>query len=127
MRVKRSWETLSHASAMAEQVVTLVKYSNAMRDIHSGSGIESHLPSESLCLCLCGIPPLRISCNILLNQALSPNRRFLFECARGSRLTPLDLPACPCNACCRCPSPQRGVRSGCCPLRCGRTGGAFPE
>src|SRR5215467_5882671 len=62
MRVTRSWETLSNASAMAEQVVTLVKYSKAMRYIHSGSGIESHLPSESLCLFLCGVPPLRISC-----------------------------------------------------------------
>src|SRR5215467_1155799 len=62
MRVKRSWETLSNASAMAEQLVTLVKYSNAMRYIHNGSGIESHLPSESLCLFLCGIPGLRIIC-----------------------------------------------------------------
>src|SRR6516164_4069316 len=58
----RSWETLSNASAIAEQVVTLVKYSNAMRYIHSGSGIESHLPSESLCLFLCGGPRLRIYC-----------------------------------------------------------------
>ena len=44
-----------------------------------------------------------------------------------SRLAPLDLPACPCNTCCRYPSLQYEVRSGCCPLRCGRTGGAFPE
>src|SRR5262249_27521124 len=63
MRVKRSWETLSNASAMAEQVVMLVKYSNAMRYIHSGSGIESHLPSESLCLFLCGLPVVRIFCS----------------------------------------------------------------
>src|SRR5215813_10677752 len=63
MRVKRSWETLSHASAMAEQVVMLVKYSNAMRYTHSGSGIESHLPSESLCLFLCGLPVVRIFCS----------------------------------------------------------------
>jgi hypothetical protein len=28
----------------------LVKYSKAMRYIHSGSGIDFHLPSESLCL-----------------------------------------------------------------------------
>src|SRR6516165_2486021 len=62
MRVNRSWETLSNASAMAEHVVRLVKYSNAMRYIHSGSGIESHLPSESLCLFLCGGPRLRIYC-----------------------------------------------------------------
>src|SRR5215831_3536831 len=62
MRVKRSWETLSNASALAEQVVTLLKYSNAMRYIQSGSGIESSLPQEILCLFLCGVPPLRISC-----------------------------------------------------------------
>src|SRR5262249_51461018 len=62
IRVKRSWETLSNASAIAEQVVTLLKYSNAMRYIHSGSGIESYLPKEILCLFLCGLPPLRISC-----------------------------------------------------------------
>src|SRR5262252_1646318 len=62
MRVKRSWETLSNASAMAEHVVRLVKYSNAMRYIHSGSGIDAHLPSESLCLFLCGLPVTRISC-----------------------------------------------------------------
>jgi hypothetical protein len=42
--------------------VTLVKYSNAMRYIHHGSGRESHLPSESLCLFLCGLPVARISC-----------------------------------------------------------------
>jgi hypothetical protein len=42
-------------------------------------------------------------------------------------LAPLNLPACPCNACCRYPSPPRGVGSGCCPLRCGRTGGLFPK
>src|SRR4029079_13769778 len=40
----------------------LVKYSNAMRYIQSGSGIESHLPSESLCLFLCGFPCLRNFC-----------------------------------------------------------------
>src|SRR5262250_14338 len=62
MRVNRSWETLSNASAMAEHVVRLVKYSNAMRYIHSGSGIDAHLPSESLCLFLCGLPVTRISC-----------------------------------------------------------------
>src|SRR6516162_7965884 len=62
MQVKRSWETLSNVSAMAAQVVTLVKYSNAMRSIHNGSGIESHLPSESLCIFLCGLPVARISC-----------------------------------------------------------------
>src|SRR5215469_9117192 len=62
MRVNRSWETLSNASAMAEHGVRLVKYSKAMRYIHSGSGIESHLPSESLCLFLCGLPVARISC-----------------------------------------------------------------
>ena len=28
----------------------------------SGSGIESYLPKEILCLFLCGVPPLRISC-----------------------------------------------------------------
>jgi hypothetical protein len=33
-----------------------------MRYIHSGSGIDSHLPDESLCLFLCGFPRLRISC-----------------------------------------------------------------
>src|SRR3954467_12322329 len=78
MRVKRSWETLSNASAIAEQVVTLVKYSNAMRYIQSGSGIESYLPKEILCLFLCRVPPLRISCQdkavglqvpVLLQQA----------------------------------------------------------
>src|SRR4051794_24330515 len=57
MRVKRSWETLSNASAIAEQVVTLVKYSNAMRYIQSGSGIESYLPKEILCLFLACVPP----------------------------------------------------------------------
>jgi hypothetical protein len=56
-----SGETLSNASAMAAQVITLVKYRNAMRDIHSGSGRESHRPSERLGLFLCGGPPLRIS------------------------------------------------------------------
>jgi hypothetical protein len=40
----------------------LVKYSKAMRYIHSGSGIESHLPSERLCLFLCGLPVTRILC-----------------------------------------------------------------
>src|SRR3954466_10958842 len=65
MRGKRSWETLSNASAIAEQVVTLVKYSNAMRYIQSGSGIESYLPKEILCLFLCRVPPLRISCTTL--------------------------------------------------------------
>jgi hypothetical protein len=33
-----------------------------MRYIQSGSGIESFLPKEILCLFLCGVPPLRISC-----------------------------------------------------------------
>src|SRR5262252_1614838 len=65
MRVKRSWETLSNASAMAEHVVRLVKYSNAMRYIHSGSGIDAHLPSESLWLFLCGLPVTKI---ITVNQ-----------------------------------------------------------
>src|SRR5215831_6663442 len=63
MRVKRSWETLSNASAMAEHVVILVKYSNAMRYIQSGSGIESFLPKEILCLFLCGFPLLRNFCS----------------------------------------------------------------
>src|SRR5262245_2782333 len=67
IRVKRSWETPSNASAMAEQVVMLVKYSKAMRYIQSGSGIESHLPSESLCLFLCGLPVTRILCLGLLH------------------------------------------------------------
>src|SRR5215468_4732942 len=67
MRVQRSWETLSNASAMAEHVVRLVKYSNAMRYIHSGSGIDAHLPSESLCLFLCGLPVTRISCHYYLS------------------------------------------------------------
>src|ERR671936_254795 len=71
MRVKRSWETLSNASAIAEQVVTLVKYSNAMRDIQSGSGIESYLPKEILCLFLCGIPLLRISCPNIVQLQMS--------------------------------------------------------
>src|SRR5215471_13803798 len=62
MRVNRSWETLSNASAMAEQLVKLVKYSNAMRYIHNGSGIDAHLPSESLCLFLCRLPVVRIYC-----------------------------------------------------------------
>src|SRR5215467_12148661 len=78
MRVKRSWETLSNASDMAEHVVRLVKYSNAMRYIHSGSGIDAHLPSESLCLFLCGLPVTRISCYSLhlcnLRFALSPEQ-----------------------------------------------------
>src|SRR5215467_6077002 len=74
MRVKRSWETLSNASAMAEQVVMLVKYSNAMRYIHSGSGIESHLPSESLCLFLCGLPPLRIFCSGIASSLIGRRR-----------------------------------------------------
>src|SRR5262252_9264030 len=83
MRVKRSWETLSNASAMAEHVVRLVKYSNAMRYIHSGSGIDAHLPSESLCLFLCGLPVTRISCykvarpHMSLRQPLPPP-----ECTR---------------------------------------------
>src|SRR5215468_12693615 len=33
-----------------------------MRYIHNGSGIESHLPSESLCLFLCSLPVTRIYC-----------------------------------------------------------------
>src|SRR5262249_43191506 len=61
MRVNRSWETLSNASAMAKHGVRLVKYSTAMRYIHSGSGIDAHLPSESLCLFLCRLPVARIS------------------------------------------------------------------
>src|SRR5215211_6991450 len=65
IRVKRSWETLSNASAMAEQVVMLVKYSKAMRYSHNGSGIDFHLPSESLCLFLCGLPVARILCEPL--------------------------------------------------------------
>jgi hypothetical protein len=64
MRVNRSWDMLSNALAMAVQVVMLVKYSKALRYIHSGSGIESHLPSESLCLFLCGLPCLRNSCEV---------------------------------------------------------------
>ena len=62
MRVKRSWDTLSNASAMAEHVVILVKYSKAMRYIQSGSGIESFLPKEILCLFLCSFPRLRNFC-----------------------------------------------------------------
>jgi hypothetical protein len=56
MRVKRSWDTLSNASAMAEHVVRWVKYSKAMRYIQRGSGIESFLPKEILCLFLCAFP-----------------------------------------------------------------------
>src|SRR5262245_6573505 len=63
IRVSRSWETLSNASAMAEQLVMLVKYSKAIRYIHSGSGIDAHLPSESLCLFLYGFPGLRNFCH----------------------------------------------------------------
>src|SRR3954465_5725706 len=74
MRVKRSWETLSNASAIAEQVVMLVKYSNAMRYIQRGSGIESYLPKEILCLFLCRVPPLRISC--CYKPAENPERRI---------------------------------------------------
>src|SRR5215831_17585380 len=36
-----------------------------MRYIHNGSGIESHLPSESLCLFLCSLPVTRIYCSWL--------------------------------------------------------------
>src|SRR5215510_9451098 len=67
-------------------------------------------------------------CKICPGQFVQCSEQYLISDDRGrSRLAPLDLPACPCHAGCRCPSPQRGVRSGCCPLRCGRTGGAFPE
>jgi SOS response associated peptidase (SRAP) len=62
MRVNRSWEALSNASAIAEHVVSFVKYSKAMRYIQSGSGIESCLPKEILCLFLCGFPRLRNFC-----------------------------------------------------------------
>src|SRR5262250_2657473 len=48
---------------MAEHVVRRVKYSNAMSYIQSGSGIESFLPKEILCLFLCGFPRLRNFCN----------------------------------------------------------------
>src|SRR5262249_22817096 len=74
IRVKRSWETLSNASAMAEQGVMLVKYSKAMRYIHSGSGIESHLPSESLCLFLWGLQVTRTLCYLV---AASFSRGFV--------------------------------------------------
>src|SRR5262245_59136746 len=77
IRVKRSWETLSNASAMAEQVVMLVKYSKAMRYIQSGSGIDFHLPSERLCLFLCGLPAARILC-------LSSRNGQALRCERGS-------------------------------------------
>lgn len=60
---KRSRETLSNASARAEQGVTWVRYSTAMRSSQKGSGIEAFLPTEILCLFLCGVPPLRISCS----------------------------------------------------------------
>src|SRR5215471_3615388 len=89
MRVNRSWETLSNASAMAEHVVRLVKYSNAMRYIHSGSGIDAHLPSESLCLFLCGLPVTRISCHDSVRRSGAeyggpvPNVRFLPEIGQG--------------------------------------------
>src|SRR3954471_19527800 len=83
MRGKRSWETLSNASAMAEQLVKLVKYSNAMRYIHNGSGIESHLPSESLCLFLCGIPGLRIICYQKLNLSLEGARQHITKPDKG--------------------------------------------
>jgi hypothetical protein len=36
-----------------------------MRYIQSGSGLESHLPSESLCLFLCGFPRLRNFCPMM--------------------------------------------------------------
>src|SRR5215468_8844467 len=85
LRVKRSWETLSNASAIAEQVVTLLKYSNAMRYIHSGSGIESYLPKEILCLFLCGLPPLRISCNFCTpHESLSSAPKTTPAMAAGS-------------------------------------------
>src|SRR5215471_10250167 len=68
---------------MAEQVVMLVKYSKAMRYIQSGSGIESHLPSESLRLFLCGLPVTRIFCYeaerehpVLLHALGSGGRQF---------------------------------------------------
>src|SRR5262245_48883753 len=83
IRVKRSWETLSNASAMAEQVVMLVKYSKAMRYIHSGSGIESHLPSESLCLFLCGLPVTRILC---CNNKFAPSLGHCICCFLQNRL-----------------------------------------
>src|SRR5918992_1376179 len=47
---------------MVEQVETLVKYSKAIRYIQSGSGIDSHLSSEILCLYYCGLPGLRNFC-----------------------------------------------------------------
>src|SRR6516164_87566 len=83
IRVKRSWETLSNASARAEQGVTLLKYSNAMRYIHSGSGRESYLPKEILCLFLCGLPPRRISC--LMTEEAPQRDHNVREVFNGSR------------------------------------------
>src|SRR5262245_33829263 len=85
MRGKRSWETLSNASAMAEQVVMLVKYSNAIRYIHSGSGIDAHLPSESLCLFLCGLPVVRIFCLLQNRQERSDVRQDKCACNQVNR------------------------------------------
>jgi hypothetical protein len=69
MRVNRSWETLSNASAIAEHVVRLVKYSKAMRYIQSGSGRESHLPRKILCLSFCGFPRLRNFCQLTISPS----------------------------------------------------------
>jgi hypothetical protein len=42
-----------------------------MRYIQSGSGIESFLPKESLCLYFCAFPPLRNFCYHLFLPLLS--------------------------------------------------------
>src|SRR5262250_1237987 len=71
---------------MAEHVVRRVKYSNAMRYIQSGSGIESFLPKEILCLFFCGFPRLRDFC-----QSTEDPTRPPITVMRGS-LDPLGMP-----------------------------------
>src|SRR6516164_3855970 len=98
IRVKRSWETLSNASARAEQGVTLLKYSNAMRYIHSGSGRESYLPKEILCLFLCGLPPRRISCKVA-NGMRNHRAKFVnqYSCIWRTLASTIDRGREPCR------------------------------
>src|SRR5215467_12777619 len=52
-----------------------------MRYIHNGSGIESHLPSESLCLFLCSLPVTRIYCSDSARGKRIVRYPFLGGCA----------------------------------------------
>jgi hypothetical protein len=88
-RVRRAWETLSSASAIAEQVVTWGTYRKAMRSIPRDSSLESHLSSEILCLFLCWFPRLCTFCINQKTRAKNPqpahaesNRPLLLACTR---------------------------------------------